>query len=63
MKTGGLHPVKADGTKKLDKEQKLKEQKELAMLFKPVQTQKIEKGMNETKAILLKLLKNEKNES
>lgn len=30
--------------KKKDKESKLKEQKELAMLFKPVQTQKVEKG-------------------
>lgn len=30
--------------KKLEKEKKLKEQKELALLFKPVQSQKIEKG-------------------
>lgn len=44
VKTGGHHPVKDDGSKKLEKEKKLKEQKELAMLFKPVQTQKIEKG-------------------
>lgn len=43
VKTGGHHPVKED-SKKLEKEKKLKEQKELAMLFKPVQTQKIEKG-------------------
>lgn len=33
-----------DDPKKTDKEKKLLEQKELAMLFKPVQTQKIEKG-------------------
>lgn len=44
VKTGGHHPVKDDNSKKLEKEKKLKEQKELAMLFKPVQTQKIEKG-------------------
>ncbi|XP_018576422.1 zinc finger CCCH domain-containing protein 15 homolog [Anoplophora glabripennis] len=43
VKTGGTHPLKED-TKKLEKEKKLKEQKELAALFKPVQTQKIEKG-------------------
>nr|XP_023027937.1 zinc finger CCCH domain-containing protein 15 homolog [Leptinotarsa decemlineata] len=43
VKTGGLHPQKED-TKKLEKEKKLKEQKELAALFRPVQTQKIEKG-------------------
>ncbi|KAG5897144.1 hypothetical protein JTB14_020873 [Gonioctena quinquepunctata] len=43
VKTGGLHPLKED-TKKLEKEKKLKEQKELAALFRPVQTQKIEKG-------------------
>jgi len=45
VKSGGQHPLPQDGTtKKLEKEKKLKEQKELAMLFKPVQTQKIEKG-------------------
>lgn len=44
MKTGGQHPLTGDSTKKLEKEKKLKEQKELAMLFKPVQNQKIEKG-------------------
>ncbi|XP_022904754.1 zinc finger CCCH domain-containing protein 15 homolog [Onthophagus taurus] len=43
VKTGGHHPVKEDA-KKLEKEKKLKDQKELAALFKPVQTQKIEKG-------------------
>lgn len=46
MKTGGHHPLAADGVnkKKLEKEEKLKEQKELAALFKPVQTQKVAKG-------------------
>lgn len=45
VKSGGVHPLapKVDD-KKTDKEKKLKDQKELAMLFKPVQTQKIEKG-------------------
>lgn len=44
VKSGGLHPKKADDPKKLEKEKKLKEQQELALIFKPVQTQKIEKG-------------------
>ncbi|KAF5299880.1 hypothetical protein FQA39_LY11417 [Lamprigera yunnana] len=45
VKSGGHHPVPLDGSsKKGDKDKKLKEQKELAMLFKPVQSQKIEKG-------------------
>ncbi|XP_065161023.1 LOW QUALITY PROTEIN: zinc finger CCCH domain-containing protein 15 homolog [Atheta coriaria] len=46
VKTGGHHPLAADGVnkKKLEKEEKLKEQKELAALFKPVQTQKVAKG-------------------
>ncbi|XP_014295545.1 zinc finger CCCH domain-containing protein 15 homolog [Microplitis demolitor] len=35
---------KKDDPKKLEKEKKLKEQQELALLFKPVQTQKVEKG-------------------
>ncbi|KAF2892767.1 hypothetical protein ILUMI_13402 [Ignelater luminosus] len=45
VKSGGQHP-QADGStkKKEEKEKKMKEQKELAMLFKPVQTQKVEKG-------------------
>lgn len=46
VKSGGQHP-RQDGsaiTKKEEKERKLKEQKELAALFKPVQTQKVEKG-------------------
>ncbi|XP_044271700.1 zinc finger CCCH domain-containing protein 15 homolog isoform X1 [Tribolium madens] len=44
VKTGGHHPVKEDGGKKAEKEKKLKEQKEMAILFKTVQTQKVEKG-------------------
>lgn len=44
MKSGGLHPLGAVNTKKEEKEKKLKEAKELAALFKPVQTQKVEKG-------------------
>ncbi|KAF5269998.1 hypothetical protein FQR65_LT05797 [Abscondita terminalis] len=45
VKSGGHHPVPQDGTsKKGDKDKKLKDQKELNMLFKPVQVQKIEKG-------------------
>lgn len=44
VKSGGIHPAKPMEDKKKDKEQKLKEQKELALLFKPVQTQKVEKG-------------------
>ncbi|XP_041987348.1 zinc finger CCCH domain-containing protein 15 homolog [Aricia agestis] len=44
VKSGGIHPAKPMDDKKKEKEQKLKEQKEMAMLFKPVQTQKVEKG-------------------
>ncbi|KAL0871655.1 hypothetical protein ABMA27_004179 [Loxostege sticticalis] len=44
VKSGGIHPAKPMEDKKKEKEQKLKEQKELAALFKPVQTQKVEKG-------------------
>ncbi|XP_034946932.1 zinc finger CCCH domain-containing protein 15 homolog isoform X2 [Chelonus insularis] len=42
----GVNPRKGEdpNAKKLEKEKKLKEQKELALLFKPVQTQKIDKG-------------------
>lgn len=44
VQSGGHHP-KSDADKKKDeKEKKLKEQRELAVLFKPVQTQKVEKG-------------------
>ncbi|XP_059610059.1 zinc finger CCCH domain-containing protein 15 homolog [Phlebotomus argentipes] len=46
VKSGGQHPVNAlnPNAKKEEKERKLKEQKEMQMIFKPVQTQKIEKG-------------------
>lgn len=45
VKSGGHHPLAPDGSKKKEeKDKKLKDQKEMAMLFKPVQTQKIEKG-------------------
>ncbi|XP_076658892.1 zinc finger CCCH domain-containing protein 15 homolog [Halictus rubicundus] len=46
VKSGGVNPRKLDdpNVKKLEKEKKLKEQKELALIFKPVQTQKIDKG-------------------
>ena len=46
VKSGGVNPRKLEdpNIKKLEKEKKLKEQKELALIFKPVQTQKIEKG-------------------
>ncbi|KAL6432346.1 hypothetical protein ACFW04_006755 [Cataglyphis niger] len=46
VKSGGVNPRKIEdpNAKKLEKEKKLKEQKELALIFKPVQTQKIDKG-------------------
>ncbi|KAG4078860.1 hypothetical protein HA402_007410 [Bradysia odoriphaga] len=44
VKSGGLHPVTSVNAKKEEKEKKLKEQKELLALFRPVQTQKVEKG-------------------
>lgn len=44
VKSGGLHPVTNVNAKKEEKEKKLKEAKELAALFRPVQTQKVEKG-------------------
>lgn len=44
VKSGGLHPLGPANTKKDEKEKKLKEAKELAALFKPVQSQKVEKG-------------------
>lgn len=47
VKSGGVNPRKLEdpNAKKLEKEKKLKEQKELALIFKPVQTQKIDKGI------------------
>lgn len=46
VKSGGVNSRKLEdpNIKKLEKEKKLKEQKELALIFKPVQTQKIDKG-------------------
>lgn len=44
VKSGGLHPVAPKTTKKDEKEQKLKEAKEMAVLFRPVQAQKVELG-------------------
>lgn len=44
VKSGGLHPLGPVNTKKEEKEKKLLDAKELAALFKPVQTQKVEKG-------------------
>ncbi|XP_052741870.1 zinc finger CCCH domain-containing protein 15 homolog [Bicyclus anynana] len=46
VKSGGIHPAKPMEDKKKTKEEKLKEQKELSLLFKPVQTQKVEKGID-----------------
>jgi len=47
VKSGGVNPRKLEdpSAKKLEKEKKLKEQKELSLIFKPVQTQKIDKGI------------------
>ncbi|XP_017761883.1 PREDICTED: zinc finger CCCH domain-containing protein 15 homolog [Eufriesea mexicana] len=46
VKSGGVNPRKLEdpNIKKIEKEKKLKEQKELALIFKPVQSQKIDKG-------------------
>lgn len=44
VKSGGQHNLLQSNAKKEEKEKKLKEQKEMALLFKPVQTQKLEKG-------------------
>lgn len=44
VQSGGLHPRTDTNKKKEEKEKKLMEQKEMAMIFKPVQTQKVEKG-------------------
>jgi hypothetical protein len=57
VKTGGQHPVKDDNSKKLEKEKKLKEQKEMALLFRSVQTQKVEKGLDLDTKKLLRYLK------
>lgn len=44
VKSGGQHNLLAPNAKKEEKEKKLKEQKELAAIFKPVQTQRIDPG-------------------
>lgn len=44
VKSGGVHNLLGPNVKKEEKEKKLKEQKELAAIFRPVQTQKIEPG-------------------
>lgn len=43
VKSGG-NVKKTEDLKKLEKEKKLKDQKEMNLLFKPVATQKVEKG-------------------
>lgn len=43
VKSGG-NIKKPEDLKKLEKEKKLKDQKEMNLLFKPVATQKVEKG-------------------
>jgi len=44
VKSGGVSTKKTEDLKKLEKEKKLKDQKEMNLLFKPVATQKVEKG-------------------
>ena len=44
VQSGGLHPRNDVDKRKEEKEKKLKEQRELAALFKPVQAQKVDKG-------------------
>ncbi|XP_058816069.1 zinc finger CCCH domain-containing protein 15 homolog [Topomyia yanbarensis] len=57
VKSGGQHNLTQNpNAKKEEKEKKLKEQKELAALFKPVPSQKIEKGVD-PKSILCAFFK------
>uniref|UniRef100_A0A8D8DK75 Zinc finger CCCH domain-containing protein 15 n=1 Tax=Culex pipiens TaxID=7175 RepID=A0A8D8DK75_CULPI len=57
VKSGGHHNLAANpNAKKEEKEKKLKEQRELAALFKPVPTQKVEKGVD-PKSILCAFFK------
>lgn len=57
VKSGGHHNLAQNpNAKKEEKEKKLKEQKELAALFKPVATQKVEKGAD-PKSILCAFFK------
>lgn len=46
VKTGGVPPRKLqdENQKKLEKEKKEQEKKEMSLLFRPVVTQKVEKG-------------------
>ncbi|KAM8713110.1 hypothetical protein ACLKA7_013428 [Drosophila subpalustris] len=44
VQSGGLHPRQDVDKRKEEKEKKLAEQREMAMIFKPVQAQKVEKG-------------------
>lgn len=57
VKSGGQHNLLANpNAKKEEKEKKLKEQRELAALFKPVPTQKVDKGVD-PKSILCAFFK------
>lgn len=58
VKSGGLNPRTTDplASKKEEKEKKLKEQKELALLFKPVQTQTVVAG-TDPKSVLCAFFK------
>ncbi|XP_022220347.1 zinc finger CCCH domain-containing protein 15 homolog [Drosophila obscura] len=44
VQAGGHHPRQEGDKKKDEKEKKLADQREMALIFKPVQTQKVEKG-------------------
>lgn len=44
VNSGGHHPKTDVNKRKEEKEKKLQEQRELAVIFKPVQAQKVEKG-------------------
>ncbi|EDW89377.1 zinc finger CCCH domain-containing protein 15 homolog [Drosophila yakuba] len=44
VQSGGQHPRQDGDKRKEEKDKKLAEQREMALLFKPVQTQKVEKG-------------------
>jgi response regulator RpfG family c-di-GMP phosphodiesterase len=56
VKSGG-NVKKTEDLKKLEKEKKLKDQKEMNLLFRPVATQKVEKGkhVNRTMNVLFLL--------
>ncbi|KAI8035704.1 zinc finger CCCH domain-containing protein 15 homolog [Drosophila gunungcola] len=44
VQSGGQHPRQDGDKRKEEKDKKLAEQREMALIFKPVQTQKVEKG-------------------